>query len=102
MNIIKNSMRLTHKMRVWEISIFKLYLFVIALLAARRIPELMEVSAWVYVIIALALLIPLVVKLCKEHGNYVAKIFSQWNTLHLFKKWTMVDVAMFKTGMLAV
>ncbi len=100
MKFLNHTLRIWRGFKAWEVSLFKIYLLSISLLLAIWIPGLLNVSIWIYVIIWLATLIPVTVKLRKEHWNYISKILSD-QKIQLFNNWTMLDFSLFKTGMLA-
>lgn len=102
MKLIKHSLKVVHGLRPLEISLFKLYLISIVFLAALRIPSLMDVPVWLYALLSVLFLIPLVVLLYQQHGNYIATIFSGGWNIKLFKHRSLMQITMFKMGMLAV
>lgn len=102
MKFLKHSLKVVHKLDVCEITLFKIYLIVIALLLAIWIPRLMSISVWIYVWLTIIFIIPLMIRLVQQKGNYIAKIFSRKKDLHLLDKRTLGDITLFKLGMLMI
>lgn len=94
--LIKNLMKRTHKMSVCEVSIFKLYLFVIALLLAIWFPVLLSADLLVYIVLFVVPFVYIMTSMFKKEGNFYAKIFKKGNSFCIFKKMTMFDVSAFK------
>lgn len=102
MKLINHSLKVMHKLKPLEISLLKLYLISIAFLAALRIPSLLNVPVWMYTAIAVLFLIPLIMWMIQHHGNFIATIFSgKWN-VKLFKHRSLMQVSMFKMGILVI
>jgi len=102
MNIINNSMENVHKLNLIEVGILKIYLLCVSFLIAIWFPLVLSVHIAIYIIIAAVLYILLMRKFLTKNKNLIKRISIKWFNVHVLKKFSMLDMSLFKILILVI
>jgi len=98
MRIISSSMKVAKDFNILEISFFKLYLIVVALLLSIWFPVILSANLGVYIVILIVSYVAIFSTMFKKQGNFYKTIFTEGLKARIFSNTTMLDISIFKTA----
>jgi len=102
MTLISNVVKRAQNLSVMDISTYKVAVLSASALFALIVPGVMGAPLWVYIVIAAVLAVVAFGTIIKKEGNYIKAILQGNFSKKYFKKYKIVDFAVFELTMFAI